>query len=392
MNRTFTRPFHKPHRDYSRKKKLTLKVLGILNNTQNSGREESLTELSKQTGIPRTTLHYWKLRLELDPYWTPYDKKNHGAHHRIFTDEEEEALADFIRFNYIDQGYHFSDKSFINFANQAYNEKYQNIENPPQFNCSKHFIQNFKKRNRISSKRAHYQRRPSASKKEIDKFIEDIKALIKKGRSSKIIILNADETYWHILPNNTRTWARKGSDHVVIRTFDSTKAHITAMATINQDGSKLPLFLIAKGETEKCEQSQLGDIFPHESHHSTNAWMTRELFIKYLSFIRNQYPQNEQIHLIIDRSSTHKGEEVNQKAQELNIELHYIPPGCTDILQPLDIRIFGVLKGVTAGRILKMVDNEPTEKIGMMRSVAILIDTWKSMPKSTITDAWSVYL
>ena len=164
------------------------------------------------------------------------------------------------------------------------------------------------------------------------------------------------------------------------------------MATINQDGSKLPLFLIAKGETEKCEQSQLGDIFPHESHHSTNAWMTRELFIKYLSFIRNQYPQNEQIHLIIDRRSTHKGEEVNQKAQELNIELHYIPPGCTDILQPLDIRIFGVLKGVTAGRILKMVENEPTEKIGMMRSVAILIDTWKSMPQSTITDAWSVYL
>ena len=80
------------------------------------------------------------------------------------------------------------------------------------------------------------------------------------------------------------------------------------------------------------------------------------------------------------------------KAKENNIKLHYIPPGCTDILQPLDIRIFGVLKGVTSGRILKMIDNEPTEKIGMIRSVAILIDTWKSIPDSTVNDAWSLYM
>lgn len=395
MRRNFSRQFHKPHRNYSRKKKLTMAVLDQLIDIINSPdmfEVESLTKLSIRSGVPRTTLQYWKNKLRHNPDWTPIDPTNHGAHHRIFTNEEEKALADYIRINYIEQGYHFSDKSFIILANQAYNEKYIDVENPPEFNCSKHFIQNFKKRNRISSKRAHYQRRPSASKKDIDDFINEIKRLITQSKTKNIVILNADETYWHILPNNTKTWANKGSDHVVIRTYDSTKAHITAMATINIDGSKLPLFLIAKGETERCEQNQLGDISPNESHHSTNAWMTKDLFFKYLDFIRKQYPIKQKIHLIVDRSSTHKGDDVVAKAKENNIKLHYIPPGCTDILQPLDIRIFGVLKGVTSGRILKMIDNEPTEKIGMIRSVAILIDTWKSIPDSTVNDAWSLYM
>ena len=33
-----------------------------------------------------------------------------------------------------------------------------------------------------------------------------------------------------------------------------------------------------------------------------------------------------------------------EKARALDIELVFVPPGCTDIVQPLDIKVFGALK------------------------------------------------
>ena len=71
-------------------------------------------------------------------------------HHRIFTDEEEDWIADFIVQNYILTGLHFTDEDFKTIARQAYEEKYLHNEEEdenfevPDFNCSAGFIADFK--------------------------------------------------------------------------------------------------------------------------------------------------------------------------------------------------------------------------------------------------------
>ena len=84
-----------------------------------------------------------------------------------------------------------------------------------------------------------------------------------------------------------------GSESITIAINDNEKQMITAMATVSAAGTKLPLFLIAKGKTSRAEQNQLGPISHHMSFHSENGWMCQEAFNSYLKFLRQQYNDSD---------------------------------------------------------------------------------------------------
>ena len=66
------------------------------------------------------------------------------------------------------------------------------------------------------------------------------------------------------------TWAETGADSISINAVDNEKKAITVMATISYAGTKLPLFMVAKGKSKASEQSQLGDILYRMSAHSSS--------------------------------------------------------------------------------------------------------------------------
>jgi hypothetical protein len=74
--------------------------------------------------------------------------------------------------------------------------------------------------------------------------------------------------------------------------------------------------------------------------------MTVEAMLEWLKFLRNlpEFQHGRSIHLILDGYSTHRCEAVRTLAARLSIVLHFIPPGLTDLLQPLDRSLFGALK------------------------------------------------
>ena len=163
----------------------------------------------------------------------------------------------------------------------------------------------------------------------------------------------------------------------------------------------LPLVLIGKGKTERCEKSQFGftnsidnfftpdeenpemaqdaneivmipieddaneeetenedeDENPnpmnHVTTHSVSGWVNATIWKKYLHFLRAQIPiipgsdPNEErntIFLICDGFQAHHNDEAQNEAKKLNIALIAVPNGATDECQPLDRRIFGALK------------------------------------------------
>lgn len=79
------------------------------------------------------------------------------------------------RVNIIEKHYHFSDRNFIFLANQAFQDKYRGIETNKQFKISHHFIQDFKKRNRISTRKAHFKRKEGVNPKDYKDFLREIK-------------------------------------------------------------------------------------------------------------------------------------------------------------------------------------------------------------------------
>lgn len=165
------------------------------------------------------------------------------------------------------------------------------------------------------------------------------------------------------------------------------------MASITSKCEKLPLFIIAKGESlEEAEEQMCDMIDGNEFTFSIKSYMNTDCFCEYLRFLRSQYPENQKINLIIDSYSSHTSTRSKETAQSLNIELYYIPSHYTDILQPLDIAIFAPLKSKANSKIRRLLIDDSMKQIGMKRSLAILQEAWRDLPNSTLTNAWDLYL
>ena len=181
-----------------------------------------------------------------------------------------------------------------------------------------------------------------------------------------------------------------GEDNVRTLIRGNEKDNITVLASITAEGEKLPLMFIAKGQTERVEDSQVGDIGPHWKTHSPNGWMTNEAFQVYLKKLREHFKNDEPIHLILDCYKTHKSEVTRDLAKILNISLHFIPPGMTDAFQPLDRKIFGIVKA-HAKRLYRQRVKASNGIITKKDACQDMISSWNMIHDSSILDAWDIY-
>jgi hypothetical protein len=260
------------------------------------------------------------------------------------------------------------------------------------FTASRGFVYDFKKRHRISSRRAHYKRRPKPNEARKRAWKKEINQLLRNYPPENI--LNCDETCWRLYPSGILTWAATGSENVAIEIPGDEKTSITAMATITADHQKLPLYLIAKGKTSRVEISQLGKIGIHQADHSPNGWQTVDTMKRYLKWLSRTCREdgvNGEIHLIMDIYRAHTADAVKDLADRLGIVLHSIPAGCTDLYQPLDRRVFGCLKATARMAYLRQTQGDAREKLKKKDAVAILLRSWDKLSLHAMESAWKIY-
>ena len=75
-----------------------------------------------------------------------------------------------------------------------------------------------------------------------------------------MLYYNIDEKSWKVIPKILKSWHIKGKD---LYLNANCKERITVVAGVRADGLRLPLQLIATGETEKFLDTQIGDINYH---------------------------------------------------------------------------------------------------------------------------------
>jgi hypothetical protein len=125
------------------------------------------------------------------------------------------------------------------------------------------------------------------------------------------------------------TWAKKGSNDVVVNIDYNTKTSITSIATITADPDfmRLPLVMIAQGKTKACEK-QLGNHPEHTFYtlHSESGWSNTEFMIQYLTILRQLYNKKfskmpnfhntkTTVHLIWDCYKAHLNDTVRKTAK-----------------------------------------------------------------------------
>ena len=398
-------------------------------------------EIARIYDVHEATLERWHRKMKQNPSWEgPSYKKSQEGY--VFSEKQEENLVNII--NFVIQKLHqpMTNYLFHILATSYYhsipdNEKQQINLN---FNASNRYIKKFRERHNLSRRRAHPKRRTSVQNQEIAAFREKIQHL------ATIVchdhILNSDETFWRLDDFNLFTWAPTGSDNVIVQTNDNEKAGFTSLATISLDGDKFPLVHIAKGKTKRAEKNwflegrsigfsaqQMAQApkiktFSHPNlqisansytDHSQSGWTTRETWGNFLHKVRNDFvpllpdtqqnDPNNRIYLLSDSYRVHNSPDANTLAESLNIELVPIPPGTTDACQPLDCRIFGVLKAKARFRMTKRIADHvftffdpvtcsfregftPLPPMDHQAAMSLLEEVWSELTKETIQSSW----
>lgn len=202
------------------------------------------------------------------------------------------------------------------------------------------WVRTFMKRNHFSFRLAHYSRRGAIKKTYIDEFIQKVAdAVLKYTRKS---VYNMDETSVRINNGTLRTIAPVGLEKVIFEGSRSEKECFTAIATITYN-EKLPLILLAKGKTDAC-CSKFRAAKRAEAWPSKNGWVDEQIMIQYLNWLHTECADRKPCALVLDCYKAHRTDAVKEVAKDLGIELIYVPACGTSIYQPLDRRIFGILK------------------------------------------------
>ena len=394
MNRPLNRIIKRQsYNDYS---KFADSIPAVLERLVNTKRGD-LAEVSNQTGIPYSTISRWHQALGKNTRFNPLDRK-WGQHKRIFTDQEEDMIADYIVLNYIQPGIYFTDEDFKELALQAWQEKYLPIYNSDdpeirkqfkEFHCSRGFIVDFKYHHNFSSKVFHIKRRANPNSPIEQKFLKEMANLFEHVPLSRI--LNADETGWKLFPKGILSWGETGIDNMSRQGSVSDKSQVTVLATIAADYTKLPLLFVAQGKTEQVESSQIGDIGYHWKTHTESGWVNDVAFSFYLHKLRQHFNDDEPLHLIMDLYPSHMTKQVLDDAKDLNIILHIIPAGMTDFYQPLDRKVFGVVKAKARKFFRQRHSKESHIKGTKLEACQDMIAAWEGVARTVISSAWEIY-
>ena len=344
-----------------------------------------LREISTETGIKYKTLDSWRRHLQQDPNWHP--EYGHPTGPAILTEEEEAEVVDQLTRDYIDVQ-RFCPTYAVAHALTVQGQK----THGEQFQAGRTLVRNFLKRAKLSMRKPHLRRRSAPDDEAVSNFLGRVDLVTMQF--PPCLILNVDETCWRLVNGTLKTLARTGAEEVNVISKATEKTDITVIACCSLAGDCLPLWVLAKGKTNKCEEKyrtapQLQRAIGRQLFvdHSKTGWSTADVMKRYLTWLK-EHMKGKMIHVIWDLHASHRDAEVQEWAQQAEIGLTFIPAGQTDIWQPLDRRVFGSLKQRAVRKLHEqMVDRELAD-YDIRDAIKILLDSWSEITEEEIESAW----
>ena len=255
----------------------------------------------------------------------------------------------------------------------------------PDWDCGDGWLGRFKKRHNLAYKRVCGES-VSVDTDQLEDWMESVlRPILKKYKPCDVY--NADETglFWRLLPD--KTMAYKGE---AVHGTKTAKDRITVLCCANMDGShKLPLLVIGKFKNPRCFKG-VGTL-PVSYEANKKAWMTGELFIKWLTdFDKKINLENRKVLMVVDNCPAHP-KNINLKATELL----FLPPNVTSMAQPCDMGIINNLKHHYRGALLSKViqhlnsgANFSDFKPSLLDAIVLIKSSWAKVQESTVANCF----
>lgn len=167
------------------------------------------------------------------------------------------------------------------------------------------------------------------------------------------------------------------------------KDRLTVMVAANMTGtSKNKLLVIGKSKHPRCFKNIR--LLPVDYESNSKAWMTSAIFEKWLfEWDRLLTNEGRQICLVVDNCPAHP----HVKGLK-SIELIFLPPNVTSVLQPMDQGVIKSLKSYYRNRqVSKMLldlENgaEKYSKVNVLEAILILTNAWNDVKPTTIENCF----
>ena len=148
----------------------------------------------------------------------------------------------------------------------------------------------------------------------------------------------------------------------------NSKVRLTGMAVASETGEKLEMFVIGKSKKPRCFKNvkQL----PCQYRAQKKSWMTGVLFEEWVRKLDSSFrTQNRKVPLLIDNYPAYP--EIKNLT---NINLIFLPPNTTSVLQPMDQGVIRSLKAHYRKKVVRLCiraveSNKPLPKISILQAI-----------------------
>lgn len=253
------------------------------------------------------------------------------------------------------------------------------------FACSNGWIDRFKNRHGISFGKICGEAK-SANMADITTWMKEKWPGIKEGYANEDIY-NADETglFYNVTPQYTFKF--KGEKCVGGKL---SKNRLTALVCANMSGTdKKKLLVIGKSKNPRCFKNVKA--LPVDYDHSRKAWMTSDIFTKFISKWEKQLRrENRRILLLIDNCSAHP-----EITGLTNIRIEFLLPNATSVIQPMDQGVIRSFKCHFRKQLILMLldrrDKRGTTSnanINVLEAIRLMNDAWENVTSTCITKCY----
>ena len=199
-------------------------------------------------------------------------------------------------------------------------------------------------------------------------------------------VFNADEfaLFYQCLPNKTYHFKFKGENWSGGK---RSKVKLTGMAAGSATWEKLPIFVIGKSKRPRCFKNVKS--LPCQYTAQKKSWMDSQIFEDWVRKIdRKLRTDGRKIALIIDNCPAHP-----HVSDFTDIQLIFLPPNTTSVLQPMDQGVIRSLKTQYLGRVMRLLCRDLNQGqaypiISILQAMKILAASWEAVTGETIVNCF----
>ncbi|XP_050699783.1 tigger transposable element-derived protein 1-like [Eriocheir sinensis] len=228
-----------------------------------------------------------------------------------------------------------------------------------------------------------------------------LKAIIEEGGYTAKQIFNIDETclYWKKLPSRTYISVEESR----APGFKASKDRLTLLLGANAEGDyKLKPALVYHSENPRALKGYVKSFLPCYWYSNLKGWMTCSIFKDYFGKLEKElelYCEREKlpfkILLILDNAPSHPPSVENLSS---NIQIAFLPPNTTSLLQPCDPGIIKTFKSYYLHSTLTdMVERTNKDKLTVREywkqftikdALHFIKESWEKVPRKCLNGVW----